>query len=42
MTFYHSFKNYISKMVSIKRNKVIREKEVGRTIKGHKKKGEFE
>jgi hypothetical protein len=29
-------------MVSIQRNRAIREKEVGKTIGGHKKKGEFE
>jgi len=39
MPFYHSPKSYISKVVSTRRSKATREKEIGRVaIRGQKKK----
>jgi hypothetical protein len=42
MPFYYSLRSFVSKMVSIRRKKAMREKKASKTTRGQEKKGEFE
>jgi len=43
MPFCHSLRNFVSKVVSIRRNKIIREEETCKIVsRGQKKKRQFE
>jgi hypothetical protein len=42
MPFYHNFRSYVSKVVSIRRSRATREKASKAAIGGQEKKGGFE
>jgi hypothetical protein len=42
MPFYHNFRSYVSKVVSTRRTRAIREKAGRVAIGGQEKKGDFE